>query len=280
VRSALGAVAPARRIVLDAPQGMAVALLDRPRAALDFAERVQAAASDVPLCIGINHGPVTIAQDATRGQALVGDGIAAGMTMAHAAAPGRMIASRAFRDALDADAADRAARLGAAGVHTDAEVRTHEIFTLDRRAANSRRRRLAFAGIACVAGILAVGAVARYALVGSGLREAPAAPVAPAALQFEITPRGEIYIDDVLKGSSPPLTRIEIEPGPHTIEVRHGKFPPLMVEVNPGPAEELTITHSFVAPRAAPRAAAKPRERSFGDKARDGWRSFRRSAGF
>ena len=271
-RAALAPVAPARRIVLDAPQGLAVALLDRPRAALAFAERVLSAASDVPLCIGINHGPITLAEDATRGQALIGDGIAAGMTMAQAAAPGRMIASRAFRDALDADAASHAARLGAAGTHVDAQVRTHELFTLDRRAANSRRWRLAFAGIAACAAILALGGVARFALVGSGLRGGPA----PAVLAFEIAPRGEIYIDGVHKGTTPPLTRIEIAPGPHGVEVRNGRFPPLTLEVNPGPAEELTIAHTF----AAPRKAVKPREKTLGESVSDGWRSLRRSVGF
>lgn len=272
VRAALAPVAPARRIVLEAPQGLAVALLDRPRVALAFAERVQSAASDVPLLIGINHGPITLAQDATRGQALIGDGIAAGMTMAQAAAPGRMIASRAFRDALDADAASHAARLGAAGTHVDAQVRTHELFTLDRRAANSRRRRLAFTGVVACAGILALGGVARFALVGSGLRGAPA----PAVIDFEIAPRGEVYIDGVLKGSSPPLTQIEIAAGPHVIEVRNGRFPPLKVDVNPGPGEALTIAHTF----AAPRKAAKAREKTLGESVGDGWRKFRRSVGF
>jgi hypothetical protein len=255
VRAALAPVAPARRIVLEAPQGLAVALLDRPRVALAFAERVQSAASDVPLLIGINHGP-----------------IAAGMTMAQAAAPGRMIASRAFRDALDADAASHAARLGAAGTHVDAQVRTHELFTLDRRAANSRRRRLAFTGVVACAGILALGGVARFALVGSGLRGAPA----PAVIDFEIAPRGEVYIDGVLKGSSPPLTQIEIAAGPHVIEVRNGRFPPLKVDVNPGPGEALTIAHTF----AAPRKAAKAREKTLGESVGDGWRKFRRSVGF
>ena len=272
VRAALAAVAPERRIVLDAPLGMAVALLDRPRTALAFAERVQSAAHGVPLLIGINHGPITIAQDATRGQAVIGDGIAAGMTMAQAAAPGRMIASRAFRDALDADAAGSAARLGAAGVHTDAQVRTHELFTLDRGAAGSRRWRLAFAGAAVCAGILALGGVARFALLGSGLRGAPA----PAVIDFEITPRGEVYIDGVLKGDSPPLTQIEIAAGPHSVEVRNGKQQPLKVEVNPGPGEELTITHAF----ATPRKAAKAREKTLGESVSDGWRKFRNSVGF
>lgn len=270
VRAALQPVQPARRIVLDTPQGIAVALLDRPRAALDFAERVQAGAADLPLCVGINHGPVTIAEDANRGKALIGDGITAGMTMAQAALPGRMIASRAFQEALEADSPDSAARLGAAGVHTDAQVRTHELFTLDGRAVGARRRRLAYAGVAAFAGILALGAVVRLALYGSGLR------AAPAVIEFQVTPRGDVYIDGALKGSSPPLTRIEITPGRHTIEVRSGQHPPLRMEVNPGPSEELTIAHSF----ASPRSAGKAREKSLGENVRDGWRSIRRSVGF
>lgn len=280
LRAALRPVPPALRVVLDAPQGMAVALLDRPRAALDFAERVQAGASGLPLCIGINHGPVAIAEDANRGKALIGDGITAGMAMAQAAAPGRVIASRAFRDALDSDSPERAARLGPAGVHTDAQVRTHELFTPDPRAAGARRWRLAYAGIAVCTGILALGAVARMALFGSGLRSAPA------VIEFEITPRGDIYIDGALKGSSPPLTRIEITPGRHLVEVRSGQHPPLQMEVTPGPAEELTIAHAFVDARAAgktrqkPAGTAKPREKTLSETARDEWRTFRRSIGF
>ncbi len=270
VRAALKPVEPAQRIVLDTPQGMAVALLGRPRTALDFAERVQAGAAGLPLRIGINHGPITITEDANRGKALIGDGITAGMAMAQAAAPDRVIATRAFRDALEADAPDSAARLGAAGVHTDAQVRTHELFTLDRRAAGARRRRLAYAGIAACAGILALGAVARLALYGSGLR------AAPAVIEFEITPRGDIYIDGALKGRSPPLTRIEITPGRHTIEVRSSQHPPLRLEVNPGPGEELTIAHSF----ASVRSAGKAREKSLGESVREEWRSIRRSLGF
>jgi len=279
VRAALEPVEAARRIVLETPQGMAVALLDRPRAAIDFAERVLAGAAELPLCIGINHGPVTIVEEASRGKALIGDGIAAGMTMAQAAAPGRMIASRAFRDALDADAPDSAARLGTAGVHTDAQVRTHELYTLDRRATGARRRRLAYTGVAAFAVILALGAVARLALVGSGLRSGSA----PARIELRISPHGDVYIDGVLKGSSPPLTRIEVAPGRHTIEVRNGQHPPLQLEVNPGPAEELTIAHIFITPRslARPRENAGPaREKSLTENVRDGWRSIRRKVGF
>ncbi len=268
VRAALQPVPPERRIVLDAPQGLVVALLDSPGAALAFAEQVQAGAADLPLCIGINHGPVTIAKDANRGQALVGDGIAAGMIMARAAAPARMMATRSFHEALQAEAPDSAARLSPAGVHTDAQVRTHELFTLDQGAVRSQRKRLALTGIVAFAGILALGVVARMALYGSGLR------AVPAVIEFQVTPRGDVYIDGVLKGSTPPLKRIEITPGRHTIEVRNSPHPPLKVDANPGPAEEMTIVHAFGAKK------PKGRDKSLSENARDSWRSFRKGVGF
>lgn len=273
VRGALRLVPAERRIVLDAPQGTVVALLDRRRAALELAERVQAGAADLPLCIGINYGPVTIVEDANRGQALVGDGITAGMTMAQAAAPGRMIASRPFQEALQADAPDSAARLGPAGLHTDAQVRTHELFTLDQRTVRSRRKRLAIAGVMAFAGILMLGVVARMALYGSGLR------AAPAVIEFQVTPRGDVYMDGVLKGKSPPLTRLEIAPGRHTIEIRNSQYPPLKVEINPGAAEEMTIAHSFSS-RSAGAKSSKDGDKSVRESAREGWRSFRRGVGF
>lgn len=273
VRSALRPVPAGRRIVLDAPQGIVVVVPDRPRAALDFAERVQLGAADLPLCIGINYGAIRVVADANRGEALVGDGITAGMTMAQAAAPGRMIASRPFQEALQADAPDSAARLGPAGLHTDAQVRTHELFTLDQRALRARRKRLAIAGVMAFAGILALGAVARLALYGSGLR------AAPAVIEFRVAPRGDVYIDGVLKGRAPPLDRIEITPGRHTVEVRNSPYPPLKVEVNPGPAEEMTIAHTFSS-RSAGAKSAQGGDKSLRENAREGWRSFRRGVGF
>lgn len=273
VRSALRVVPAAQRIVLDSSQGIAVAFLDRPGAALEFAERVQAGAADLPLCIGINHGPVTIAEDANRGQTLVGDGIAAGMTMAEAAAPSRMIASRPFQEALQADDPDSAARLGPAGVHTDAQVRSHGLFTLDQRLVHTRRKRLVITGALAFAGILALGGVARLALYGSGLR------AAPAVITFQVAPRGDIYIDGVHKGITPPLNRIEITPGHHTIELRNSAYPTLKVEVNPGPAEEMTIAHTFRS-RSAGAKNSNGNNKSLRENAREGWRSFRKGIGF
>lgn len=268
VARALEPLPPARRIVLEAPQGLAVALLDDPCSALELAERLQGHLGDLPLAIGINHGPVTVAEDANRGQGLVGDGIAAALTLAQVATPGRLLASRSFLEVLQADSPAAAARLAAAGEHTDAQVRTHQLYTLDRGAARARHKRLVMVGALACAGILGLGLLGRVAIQG-GLFQPPA------VIEFHVTPRGEIYIDGVLKGDTPPVQRIEVSAGPHTIEVRNAPHPPLKVEVNPGPKEQVTVRHAFVVAKAAP-----PREKSLSENAREGWRSFRRGVGF
>src|SRR3970040_1003202 len=71
----------ASRIVLDAPEGIAVVALGGPGVAPDLARRSQLAAQDLRRCVGVNHGPVMSALDAQRGPGLVGDGISAAMTL-------------------------------------------------------------------------------------------------------------------------------------------------------------------------------------------------------
>jgi len=284
------------RIVLDTTDGVAVVVPGRPRAALALAVRAQSAA-DIPLCIGLNHGPVKPVADALRGPGLVGDALASGLTLANAAAPGRLVASRSFREALKADAPARAADLRAAGTFTDANVRAHELFTFDRHAARARRwRRFAF-GTLTLAAIIGAGFGARFARLAYELPPPP--PVRPAVIQLQITPRGEVLVDGVWQGASPPLTRIEVDPGPHTIEVRNRPSPPLRLEVSLGAGESMTITHTFTAPpppapvaKSPPKTAVKSPEKKVEKKvekkpeepkrktARDYWREFRRDIGF
>lgn len=258
----------ADRIVLEMPDGAAVVVLGGAQAALEVAERSQAAAGDLPLCIGVNQGPVMPASDPLRGPGLIGDGLAAGVTLANAATPGHFLASRSFHDTLEADAPGRADELQRAGVFTDPQVRTHELFTLDRHAASARRRRLIAIGTFTVIGILGAGIAARLVL-------RTAEPLRPAAIEFDIKPRGDIHIDGVLKGRSPPLTRIELDPGPHTIEIRNNPHPPLRLEVDLGSAEEMTIAHSFAGPKAPAKGTSKKQ-----DGADDFLRDLRRKWGF
>ena len=104
------------RVVLDVPDGAAIVVLGGPKDALDVAQRLQSGASDLPLCIGVNHGPVKPVNDEFRGQVLVGDGLLTAMTLSQAATPGRLLVSRAFHEALEASSPERADELTRAGV--------------------------------------------------------------------------------------------------------------------------------------------------------------------
>jgi hypothetical protein len=289
VTFAIRPVPTASRIVLDAPEGVAVVLLDGPGLALELAKRSQFAAEGLQLCIGVNHGPVMSALDAHNGPGLIGDGLTAGVTLSNAGKPGRFVASRSFREALKASDPRRVRELGPAGTYTDARLRAHELFALDWRPAFARRFRLIVYGTLTVAAIIGAGFTARLARLAL---EPP--PVLPAVIRLEITPRGDVFIDGVRQGASPPLSQVEVDPGPHTIEVRNHPSPPLKLEVSLGSGEGMTITHAFVAPAAksVPKSTVKRTEPKTEKKVekkaeekrwktpRDYWRDFRRDAGF
>ena len=295
VTFAIRPVPTAARVVLEASEGTAVVLLDGPGLALELAKRSQFAAEGLRLCIGVNHGPVISALDAHRGPGLIGDGLTAGVALSIAAKPGRFVASRSFREALKASDPRRVRELGPAGTYTDAQLRAHELFTLDWRPAFARRFRLIVYGSLTVAAIIGAGFTARLAR----LALAPP-PVLPAVIHLEITPRGIVFIDGEAQGTSPPLTEIAVDPGPHTIEVRNNPHPPLRLELSLGSGQEMTISHTFVMPKipapSAPKSTVKgpekKKEKKVEKKAEkkpeesrrktpgDYWRQFRRDIGF
>lgn len=265
VGEAIRPLPAASRIVLDVPDGAAIVALGDPKDALDIAERSQAGAGDLPLCIGLNYGPVKPVADDFRGQGLVGDGLVTAVTLSQAATPGRFLASRSFHEALEASAPSRARELTSAGVFTDASLRTHELYTLNPRAARAyQRRRIAF-GLCTVIAILAAGFGARamrsadapapmpmpMPAVAETARTAAsvATPPVPAVIEFAIRPQGEVYVDGHLKGTAPPLARLEVSPGAHTIKVVHGKLAPVHLEVDLEPGEVVTVKHAFVQKR-------------------------------
>ena len=184
--------------------------------------------------------------------------------------------------------------LGPAGTYTDAQLRAHELFALDWRPAFARRFRLIVYGTLTIAAIIGAGFAARFARLA--LEPAPAPPPRPGVIHLQITPRGEVFIDGVLRGTSPPLTLVEVDPGPRTIEVRNSPNPPLRLELSVGSGEEMTINHSFIAPKAAvksapkitakstpkspPRQAEQPPEKERRKSPSDYWRQFRRDIGF
>lgn len=72
-----------------------------------------------------------------------------------------------------------------------------------------------------------------------------AAASANATLSLAITPWGEVFVDGKMAGISPPLTRLELPPGAHTIEIRNGTFASHRVKVNLAADQDMKIKHKF-----------------------------------
>lgn len=274
VTAALSGLDPGSRIVLEAPDGAAVVVLGDPGAALGFAQRSSVGGS-VPLAVGLSHGPVRVAGGETT-PIVLGDAIAVAEAVSGLSTPGRVAATREFREALKHAAPGLARFLAPAGTHTDSRDRSYEVFLADRQSAEKRRRRWLATMAASFAAIVAAGIAARalrdvppaQTAPATASRAAPKAVEAPktaaesgaralATVRLEIKPRGEVFIDGVAKGTSPPLASVQVPPGKHTIEVRHGRSRPLSLDVDAGPGEELVIRHTFSVP-AAPRQEPKP----------------------
>jgi hypothetical protein len=288
IARAIEPLAAADRIVADTPDGAALVVLAPPVDALLLARHARRAAREEPeplaLRIGVSHGPIGLATDAAGEVQLLGDAIGSGASITPFAEPGQLIASRAFRDALAADDAERAARLRPAGTVTDPALRAHELFAFEPGGdtetvaiASPQRRRLLLVAAVSAAGLVGAGFAVR------GWRRAAARAKRPGAIALAITPWGEVRVDGEAKGRTPPLKRIELVPGKHTIEVRHPQNAPLTLEVDISPGEELTVRHAFATPRPAPAPAQAPtpaaKEQRKLPTPGEIWRDFRRQTG-
>jgi hypothetical protein len=237
----LADIPPRSRIVLDAPDGIAIAVLDAPGTALDIAERWRSVYSaGVPVAIAVNHGAIRIAADDSGQPGMIGDAVGTAAALAHFAGPSRLFVSRAFRDALAGSEPARAVCLRPAGVFTDANVRTHELFAPDPGAIFRRRKVIAAVGAAAVF-LVAVAIFLYRDAIHQEFRGNE-----PAVLAFDINPEGEVLVDRVSRGRSPPLRALELAPGPHNIEVRRRNYPPFRtyVELEAGRRTTVEITFS------------------------------------
>lgn len=151
-------IRPASRAMLDAADGMAIVVLDDPRGALRLAERaLTATAVGLPLSAGLNHGALQLA-GRKGGEGMTGDGIAVAAAVAAFAPAARVLASRAFRNALAEAHPGSEAALAPAGTLTDPGLRTHELFKPDDKAPARRSVRYS-----------AAAAVLAVALIGGGM---------------------------------------------------------------------------------------------------------------
>lgn len=159
---------PRDRVVVEASDGAAIVVLADPLAALRLGERaLTASAAGLPLSAGLNHGTLQIT-GGKGGEGIRGDGIAVAAHVAEFAAASRLLASRAFRDAVADSAPGREAALVAAGTFSDAALRSHEVFAFHEKALAHRRRRYAAATVAMIVALLGAGIGWRIAVEGGG----------------------------------------------------------------------------------------------------------------
>ena len=78
-------------------------------------------------------------------------------------------------------------------------------------------------------------------------RTAKAPEPKPAKLIVAVSPRGELYIDDEHRGTTPPLQTLDLEPGMHRIEIRSGSRKPFVTYVTVQAGDERRIRHDFSA---------------------------------
>ncbi|HEX4984773.1 MAG TPA: PEGA domain-containing protein [Burkholderiales bacterium] len=209
------------RIILDAPDGMAIAVLGDPAGALDIAQRcMSASAAGVSMAVAINHGAIRLAADDGGQQGMIGDAVGTAAAIAHFAGPARLFVSRSFREALATAAPARAASIRPAGIFTDANVRTHELFAPDAASARHRRKVLAAVGVTVVFAMF-TALVYYHGTIRGTLREGQ-----PATLVLNVHPDGDVVVDGTLRGRSPPVAELKLAPGTHTIELRRkGEIP-------------------------------------------------------
>ena len=266
-KKALAAWDQGRRVVLEAPDGLAFVGDVPPSVALDAAGIAARYAGAGALGIGLHHGRIEVVQDGGSAR-LRGEGLEMASALAACSDARAIVTSQSFREALAASAPRDAVDLRAAGEIVDEQLRKHPIFVFDAEAARERtaRRRLLAAG--GLVGLLGAGLGVRT------VREYYEAARRPGIVHLDIKPSGEIFVDGQSMGSTPPVLDLKLPPGPHSIEVRSGRFPPLRLEVQLQPGEEMQLRHVFAAPQ-APARRARPKDReapSLMDQVRDGWR--------
>ena len=228
------------RIILDAPDGMAIAVLGNPAAALDMAQRcMSASAAGVSMAVAINHGAIRLAPDDSGHQGLIGDAVGTASAIAHFSGPARLFVSRSFREALAESSPARAVCIRPAGIFTDANVRTHELFAPDPVSALRRRKILVAVGAVVLIGILAT-VVYFHENIRRELRAGQRATLA-----FDIYPDADIFVDGVARGKSPPLASLRVEPGLHTVELKRKGEIPFRSSVDLQAGRTTTVEYAF-----------------------------------
>ena len=69
----------------------------------------------------------------------------------------------------------------------------------------------------------------------------------PATLAFDIHPDGDVFVDGLARGKSPPLANLRLEPGVHTIELKRKGEIPFRTSVDLQAGRTATVEYAFTA---------------------------------
>jgi len=87
--------------------------------------------------------------------------------------------------------------------------------------------------------------VAKAAPVVAAAPVVEAAPPPQGLVQLAISPWGQVEVNGAAVGTTPPLSRLELPAGAHTITVRNEDFPPYTQRVQVDPERPVTLKHRF-----------------------------------
>jgi class 3 adenylate cyclase len=139
LHEALDQVPSDERIVIDTGDGAAISFLENPEAALFAALVVLDHASEVPVRIGINLGPVTLMQDINGRDNMVGDGINAAERVMSFAKDGQLLVSRSFYEVVRHLSHEYADLFREQTPVSDKHGRYHEIYAVSEAVRVGRR---------------------------------------------------------------------------------------------------------------------------------------------
>jgi class 3 adenylate cyclase len=137
--TALEQVPQRDRIILDTGDGAAVTFMGDPEDALFAALTVRNMASEVPVRMGVNLGPVRLVKDLNGQMNIIGDGINVAQRIMSFAHPGQLLVSRSFYEVVSCLSRDYLNLFRHEGSRTDKHVREHEVYSVVGGTPTTRR---------------------------------------------------------------------------------------------------------------------------------------------
>ena len=139
VGAAIAAVPEAERVIVDSGDGAALVFTVDPEDALFAALHLRMEFGN-DLRVGINLGPLQLVKDVNGQPGVVGDAINAANRVMSFAAPGEVLVSRSYRDAVAMLATEYESLFGYKGLHKDKHVREHEVYVVGETKARRREK--------------------------------------------------------------------------------------------------------------------------------------------